>query len=94
MPILPTVLDRGGSRELPTALGGLSPEQAPANKSGPLHACHLDRYGNPVPDTHGSLGGCSHQVPVERSLVPDLLKLWIAVFVAALVLGAMGITMR
>jgi len=24
----------------------------------------------------------------------DLLKLWIAVFVAALVLGAMGITMR
>jgi len=26
--------------------------------------------------------------------MPDLLKLWIAVFVAALVLGAMGITMR
>ena len=95
MPILPTVLDRSGSRKLSTALGGHCPEQPKSHKVGrQVHACDARNLDNPVPDTHGCLGGCGHQVPVERSLVPDLLKLWIAVFVAVLVLGAMGITMR
>ena len=63
------MLDRSGSHKLSTALGGHCPEQPKSHKVGrQVHACDARNLDNPVPNTHGCLGGCGHPVPVEPSL--------------------------